>query len=84
MSKPADGSERSEFCTALGDVVEVARILPVADTNPCSAKDLKSRELAALRMLRRPSIRVRMKHLRVGLPVVANSASLIAAARTDP
>ena len=63
MSDPTDRSECPQLRPALGDIVDVAGVLPVADTNPCPAKDSKSRELAALRILRRPSLRVRMKHL---------------------
>ena len=84
MSEPTDWSECPQLCPALGDIVEVASILPVADANPRPAKDLDPRELATLRMLRCPSLRVRMKHLGVVPAALANSDSLIAAARTDP
>ena len=64
MSQPTDWSECPQLRPALGDIVEVASILPVADANPRPAKDLDPRELATLRMLSRPGFRVRMKHFR--------------------
>lgn len=62
MSDPTDRSECPQLRPALGDIVEVASILPVADANSRPAKDLDPRELATLPMLSRPDLRVRMKH----------------------
>jgi len=62
MSEPTDWSECPQLCPSLGDIVEVASILPVANANPRPAKDMDPRELATLRMLSRPGFRVRMKH----------------------
>lgn len=62
MSDPADRSECPQLRPALGDIVEVASILPIADANSRPAKDPDPLELATLRMLSRPGFRMRMKH----------------------
>ena len=50
MSQPTDWSECPQLRPALGDIVEVASILPIADANPRPAKDPDPRELATLRL----------------------------------
>ena len=60
--EPTDGSDSSEPRAALRNVLDVARILPLADYNSSAALHCKAREATALANRLRPLERMRHEH----------------------